>query len=168
MVYQKNTPMRIAKLMACAFVFGMLTFLFIATALAADADGTTTVDLSGAVSGVGSILYGALAFLAVVAYNLLSKIPLFNKLVTKEQYQKLVDPLLDEAVAFGVGKLSKADWLKISTKNDAVAVAIQYAYDHGADILKKFGITEELLEQKIEAKLVKNGWDQKPGEWDNS
>lgn len=126
----------------------------------------TKVDLSKIVSSIDSVFGVLLAFVALGLYTLLSKIPFFNKLVTKEQYQKLVDPLLDEAVAFGVGKLTDADWLKIDTKNEAIANAVNYAIDHGGDLLAKFGITEKSLREKLEAKLVANGWDVHPGKWD--
>jgi hypothetical protein len=126
----------------------------------------TKVDLSKVVSSVDSIFGALLAFVALGLYTLLSKIPFFNKLVTKEQYQKLIDPLLDEAVAFGVGKLTNADWLKLDTKNEAIAHAVNYAIDHGGELLAKFGITEKSLREKLEAKLVANGWDVHPGKWD--
>jgi len=142
--------------------FGMLVY---SVAWAAAAGAEAPVDLIAVVNGVDGIVAAALALLAVISYGLLSKIPFFNKLVTKEQYQKLIEPLLDQAVAYGVGKLKDADWLKVSTKNEAIDWAIKYAVDHGGDLLKKFGISEEILVEKLEAKLVANGWDVHPGKW---
>ena len=134
--------------------------------IAAETPAPTVVDLAPAVKSVDSIIYVVLAGLAAFIFTLLQKIPLFNKLVTKEQYQKLVDPLLDEAVAYGVGKLENADWLKVDTKNEAIATAIKYVLEHGGDLLGKFGISEDALRQKLEAKLVANGWDTQPGKWE--
>ncbi len=133
--------------------------------ITAEGPTSTVVDFAPVVKSVDSLLYVLVAALAAMLYGLLSKIPFFNKLVTREQYQKLVDPLLDQAVAFGVGKLENADWLKVDTKNAAIAHAVQYVLDHGGDLLKKFGITEQSLREKLEAKLVANGWDTKPGQW---
>lgn len=128
----------------------------------------TKIDLAPLTQGHEGLLYFGLLALAALAYKFLSKFSWFNKLVTKEQYQKLIDPLLNEAVAYGVGKLKDANWLKIETKNEAVATALTYALEHGGDLLDKFGIGEEALKQKIEAKLVQNGWDTAPGKWDNA
>jgi len=130
-----------------------------------DVDTVTVIHGSKLFESLGGLLYAALAGIALWLYSMLSKIAIFNKLVTREQYQKLVDPLLDEAVAFGVGRLNKADWADIETKNEALGTAVNYVIDHGPDLLKKFGIGREALIQKLEAKLVANGWDTKPGQW---
>ncbi len=134
-------------------------------ALNPGSDQTPVIHASKLVEGSGGILSAVLAFVAFLVYGLLSKLPIFNKLVTKEQYQKLLNPLLDEAVAFGVGRLDKADWLNVETKNEALATAVNYVIDHGGDLLKRFGISKEALQQKLEAKLVANGWDTHPGQW---
>ena len=123
------------------------------------------INLAPATQGHDNLFVALLALAALSVYGFMSKFSWFNKLVTKEQYMKLVEPLLDNAVAYGVGKLKDANWLRIETKNEAVANAVQYALDHGGGLLEKFGVTEELLVQKIEAKLVANGWDTKPGKW---
>lgn len=134
-----------------------------ATAEAVNAPGV--IDLTGLAEKLGGYLWAGLALLAGAVWLWLKKKFGLDKFVTDEQFQKLVAPLLDEAVAYGVGQLTKADWLKIETKNEAVEFAVEYALEHGGDLLAKFGVDEDLLRQKLEAKLVQNGWDTKPGEW---
>lgn len=129
------------------------------------AETVTVIHGSKLLENIGSVLYALLAGLAVWVYSLLSKSILFNKMISREQYQKLVDPLLNEAVAFGVGRLKSADWADVETKNEALGTAANYVIDHGPELLKKFGIGREALLQKLEAKLVENGWDTKPGQW---
>lgn len=129
------------------------------------------IDLSVLVAKAGEYLWLGLAALAGLAFGFLAKkFPgIFGKggLVTEEQFQKLVSPLLDEAVAYGVGKLENADWLKVKTKNEAVEFAAEYALAHGGDLLAKFGVDEDTLREKLEAKLVQNGWDTEPGKWNS-
>lgn len=149
-----------------AAIAGLVLCLFASAAFATELNpGSTVVDLSGLFANAKELMYMVLALAAAALYGWLQKFPIFNKLITQEQYRKLIDPLLDDAVAFGVGKLSNADWLKIDTKNEALAMAAQYAVDHGGDLLKKFGISRDMLEEKLEAKLVANGWDKEPGKW---
>lgn len=123
------------------------------------------INFAGLVTGFAIAAYSIFAFIAVGLFKLLKKIPLFNSYFTQEKYNELVNPLLNDAIAWGVGELEKADWLKVETKNAAVANAVNYVLEHGGDLLEKFGITQEMLKQKLEAKLVANGWDKKPGEW---
>lgn len=129
------------------------------------AKSATEIDLTQVTPEAGLIGL-ILSALALGVWKLISKIPFVNKYLTQDKYQKLVDPLLDQAVAYGVGKLKNADWLKVDTHNEAVAGAVQYAIDHGGDLLKKFGIDQKALEEKIAAKLVANGWDTHPGKWE--
>lgn len=155
------TMMALAIAVTVAVVMPVLAF---AQDVAAQALSPTEVDLSVAVPG-GGLIAAIFAVIALGAFKLLSKIPFFNKYVTQENYQKLVEPLIRKATAYGVGKLHNADWLKIDTKNEAVATAVKFALEHGGDLLKKFGISEEALRQKIEAELVERGWDTHPGQW---
>lgn len=160
------TMKNLSKLLLAVTVLAMTVIMPVLAFAEEAAKSATEIDLSGVTPEASLIgLIGSLLLLGV--YKLLSKIPLFNKYVTQEQYQKLVEPLLDNAVAYGVGKLKDADWLKVDTHNAAVANAVQFALDHGGDLLKKFNISQEALEQKIAAKLVANGWDTNPGRWDS-
>lgn len=107
----------------------------------------------------------ALGALAVFAYRWVTAKLGFAP-VSEKEYRELVDPLLREAVAYGVGKLEDANWTKVETKNEAVAIASNYAIDHGKEVLEKFGITEEKLQEKLEAKLIEEGHDTEPGKWE--
>lgn len=119
---------------------------------------STVVDLHPLVTEIAIFAALALALGASFFFKWLSKKFGIDKYFTAEQYQRLVSPILDEAIAYGVSKLSKADWLKVDTKNDAVNKALQYALEHAGPLLAKLGITETMLKQKLEAKLVANGW----------
>lgn len=130
---------------------------------AATANGV--IDLSGLAITLVHYSWYLLAFAAGWLWLIASKKFGVDKFFTEEQFQKLITPLLDEAVAFGVGKLKDADWLKIKTKNEALEVAVEYAFSHGAELLDKFGIDESTLREKLEAKLTQNGWDIHPGQW---
>lgn len=152
-----------------AGIIAFVVMVLAASAFATDLNpGSTVVDISSLFANAKEWLYAVVAFAAIALYGVLQKFPLFNKLVTREQYMKLIDPLLDEAVAFGVGKLTDANWLKIDTKNEALSFALTYALNHGGDILKKFGIDEDALLEKLEAKLTANGWDMQPGKWEDA
>lgn len=157
-------------LFKAALVFGFILLAGPVTALCADLNpgSTTVVDLGPAATGLAGILGVVLGWVGLLIFKTLQKVPMFNKLMTQEQFQKLVDPLLDEAVAFGVGRLKNADWLKIDTKNEAIADALDYVLEHGGELLDKFGISTDTVKAKLEAKLVQNGWDIHPGQWEDA
>ena len=121
--------------------------------------GSTVVNASGALSAHESLIYLLLAAGAALLYKLLAaKFPFIADLLKPADYQKLVEPLLHEAVHYGVSKVQGSSLLEVDVKNQAVAAAAQYALDHGGDALAKFGISEDALKQKLEAKLAQNGW----------
>lgn len=86
-----------------------------------------------------------------------------DKLISEEKVQEMLDKVLDEAVDYGVGKISTADWTKIETKNEVVGFAANYVLNHGGELLAKTGLTQDALIEKIEAKLLKH--DKNPGVW---
>lgn len=87
-----------------------------------------------------------------------------EKLVGQQKVQELLDKLMEQAAAYAVGNLKDAKWTKIETKNEAMGYAVNYAVEHGDDIIKAAGLDTDKLYQKLEAKLLK--FDEAPGKWD--
>ena len=87
-----------------------------------------------------------------------------EKLVGKQKVQELLDKLMEQAAAYAVGNLKDAKWTKLETKHEALGYAMNYAVEHGDDLIKAAGLDTDKLYQKLEAKLIK--FDEAPGKWD--
>lgn len=143
----------------------MVAFAAEAATQAVEATKTYAIDLSGIATtaapllliGLGVLLYKGIKYLTVKAG--------VEGLVKEDQIKSLVDKLIAEASKYAVSNLKKADWLKTSTKYEAVATATSYVQEHGDELLKKAGLDEQKLKQKIEAKLL--DFDTHPGVWKN-
>lgn len=89
-----------------------------------------------------------------------------EKLFEKDKLYDMVDKQMDQAVAYGIQQLEKADWTKIETKNAILAGAANFMVDHADDLLNKTGMTEAKLKALLEAKLMTV--DQNPGTWEQT
>ena len=87
-----------------------------------------------------------------------------EKLVGQQKVQELLDKLMEQAAAYAVGNLKDAKWTKLETKHEALGYAMNYAVEHGDDLIKAAGLDTDKLYQKLEAKLIK--FDEAPGKWD--
>lgn len=149
------------------FLFMLLVDATVALAQdAANAVQESVIDLTNPVMGLVAAIGAALA--VVIQWGIRKLAAKIGIDVSKydKDIEAAVDKILDEAVDYGVGKLTKADWLKIETKHEAVAFAVNYALDQAPEMLEKAGLTQEKLIQKLEAKLAKH--DTELGKWEDA
>lgn len=115
--------------------------------------------LQGLVAAVGAILVAA----GASAVRLLTKkVGIESESLNQMIYEKL-HKAVDLGVQFGIGKLEKAQWTEVSTKNAIVAAALEYVVENAPDLMKKAKVDEAKIVQIIEARLHK--YDQAPGVW---
>lgn len=74
-----------------------------------------------------------------------------------------LDKALNLAVSYGIEHIDKADWTNIQTKHQVVAAAANYAIDRVPELLKRFNVTPEALNQMLTARLMPH--DTAPGNW---
>lgn len=131
-----------------------------ATAVAAAVTPVTTVDISPVIIALVPfvVLLGGAGLLWVVRKAGV------EKLVGQQKVQEMLDKVMDQAAAYAVSNLKDAKWTKIETKHEALGYAMNYAMEHGDDLVKAAGLNTDKLYQKLEAKLLK--YDEAPGQWE--
>ena len=115
----------------------------------------TVVDFSDTIIAVITLAAAALGVVGMWLWQKFSGKYGLDKLIAEEKVREMVDKVLDEAVNFGAGKIKGADWAKVDTKNEAVAIAANYAINHGGDLLEKAGLSGDMLIEKLESKMLK-------------
>jgi hypothetical protein len=78
------------------------------------------------------------------------------KLSADSEVRTYLDAALGKAVAFGVGKvsdLSEGNWTQVKVKNEAVAVAANYALTKVPDALRYLKVDPDHLREMIEARV---------------
>lgn len=93
-----------------------------------------------------------------------------EKLVSDELIRQNLDKIMKMGVQYGVEQLERADWTKVSTKNEVVDHALGYVLKAAPDALAKLGIDvatpdgRKHVEDMLVARLLPH--DQAPGTWD--
>lgn len=111
---------------------------------------------------LGLVLASITGALLVGVHWIFKKVGLDNAKAEQVIHDKL-EALMDTALQFAIGKLEKAEWTQIQTKNEIVSAAMKFVVEHGAGWIDKLGWTDDKVQAYIEAKLLK--YDQAPGVW---
>lgn len=153
--------MKYTYLTLLAFVFGM----FIASvAYAQEAvESVTQIDLIPLFEILLNIIGAVVVAGLIVLMRFISK----KTGIDLDQHEVLLrnklEDVVDQGVAFGIQKLDKADWTKLSTRNKIVGEGVNYVIDTAPELVEKFGLTPEKVEKIVLAKL--NAHDPAKGLW---
>ena len=130
-----------------------IALLFILLASPAVAQETTKVDCGPLVQQVVWPLLSA-ALLAVGAWGV-QKLSTWLGIKNNEVLQNTVESALKNGLAYAQSKVGDVP-LTVDVKNEIVATAANYTLGHIPSVLKKLGIDEKTLAEKLEARLALN------------
>jgi hypothetical protein len=88
---------------------------------------------------------------------------LVGKYVSDLQVRGYLNRAIELAVRFAIEAAHNLDWTKLSSRNELVALAVNYVIKATPDALKKFGIDRERLEDMVLARLFEH--DPHKGVW---
>jgi hypothetical protein len=111
----------------------------------------------GAVIDFAPVVTGFVQIFAAILMGLIGKI------VHDEQARRYLYKALDLAVQYAIEAVADLDWTKVSSRNELVALAVNYVIQATPGALSKFGISRERLEDMVLARLFKH--DPNRGVW---
>jgi hypothetical protein len=88
---------------------------------------------------------------------------LIGKFVSDHQARHYLHRAIELAVEYTIEAVHDLDWTKLSSRNELVALAVNYVIRATPGALKKFGIDRERLEDMVLARLFKH--DPAKGQW---
>lgn len=125
----------------------------------APAETTYTMNFTDTVIGLlGAAALGLMAAGMAVYRWTAKKWGWVSAVLPEEKFQAMLDKWVHEGIDYATSKLQAEDWLKVETKNEAIATAVNYVLSNGGDTLAKFGYSRAQLEAKLEAKLMEKGY----------
>ncbi len=145
-------------------VLSMLAALFLPTLVFAQEVISDKVTVSGTTVDFGSLLESILTLLASAATFMLiwlfrqgaaffkSKTGI-NVLEQEGVLRKYLEGAMQNALKFGVEKLRDSEIGHVNTKSEAIAEAVAYVLNAVPDALSYFGITEQGLRDRLEARF---------------
>lgn len=120
----------LAVLMVGIFCFGPAAF----------ADTGAIIDLKPLIEPLIGLLGVLLTILTTLAIRWVSKRLGVEDLARQEFVTKGIEQLLERATDFAAGRLRDASFTTITTKSEALAVALSYAVEKAPDLLNKAGL----------------------------
>jgi hypothetical protein len=112
------------------------------------------IELGGLLTTILELVFaGLLLFVPWVTTKVLSWV----RLDSDAKIRALIEEGLKNALAYAKSQMAERlkPGLSIEVKNELLATAAGYAVSHIPDALEHFGITPELLHEKLEARLRK-------------
>lgn len=137
----------------CAIaVLACMAFASPALAFGSPAGGSALIDIAPVVT----------VFVQMAATLLFA---LIGKFVTDHQARHYLHRAIELAVEYAIEAVHDLDWTKLNSRNELVALAVNYVIRATPGALKKFGIDRERLEDMVLARLFKH--DPVKGRWES-
>jgi hypothetical protein len=119
----------------------------------------------GGIIDIGPIVTAAVQIAATILFAAI------GKFVTDHQARHYLHRAIELAVEYAIEAVHDLNWTKLSSRNELVALAVNYVIRATPGALKKFGIDRERLEDMVLARLFKHDphkgvWEREPSEDD--
>jgi hypothetical protein len=120
----------------------------------------------GAIIDIAPVVTAAVQIAATILFAFV------GKFVTDHQARRYLHRAIELAVEYAIEAVHDLNWTKLSSRNELVALAVNYVIRATPGALKKFGIDRERLEDMVLARLFKHDphkgvWEREPDEDDD-